>query len=59
MGEAAEVAVIVVTHRPANDLPTLIESLRAEAEETALRVIVGDSRSDHGTLLVAQPQSDV
>lgn len=59
LGEAAEVAVIVVTYRSAQDLPALIESLRAEAEHTALRVIVADNRSDDGTLEVARAHPDV
>ncbi len=59
VGEAADVAVIVVTYRSAQDLPSLIESLRAEAEVTALRVIVADNRSDDGTLQLAKAHPDV
>ena len=59
MGESAEVAVIVVTYRSAKDLPALIDSLRGEAEHTALRVIVADNRSDDGTLGLAQAYRDV
>lgn len=58
-GEAAEVAVIVVTYRSAEDLPALIDSLRAEAEHTALRMIVADNRSDDGTLELARAHPDV
>jgi GT2 family glycosyltransferase len=57
--EFAEVAVIVVTYRSAKDLPALIESLRAEAEHTSLRVVVADNQSDDGTLQLAQAYSDV
>lgn len=59
MGEAAEVAVIVVTYCSAQDLPALIESLRAEAEHTALRLIVADNRSSDATLEVARSHTDV
>ena len=57
--EAAEVAVIVVTFRSAKDLPALIDSLRAEAQHTAMRVIVADNRSDDGTLELARAHPDV
>ena len=59
LGEIAEVAVIVVTYRSAKDLPALIESLRAEAEHTALRVIVADNRSNDDTLELARAHPDV
>ena len=55
----AEVVVIVVTYRSARQLPALVESLRVEAEHTALRVIVADNRSDDGTLELARAHSDV
>ncbi|MCP9934478.1 glycosyltransferase [Cyanobium sp. Candia 9D4] len=59
VGEAAEVAVIVVTYCSAHDLPALIESLRAEAEHTALRLIVADNRSSDATLELARAYPDV
>lgn len=59
LGEPAEVAVIVVTYRSAKDLPALIGSLRAEAEQTAVRVIVADNRSDDGTLALARTHPDI
>jgi GT2 family glycosyltransferase len=58
-GEVADVAVIVVTYRSAKDLPLLIDSLYAEAEHTAMRVIVADNQSDDGTLELAKAYSDV
>ena len=58
-GQAAEVAVIVVTYRSAKDLPALLESLRGEAEHKALRVIVADNRSDDDTLKLARAYPDV
>ncbi len=58
-GEVAEVAVIIVTYRSAKHLPLLIDSLHTEAEQTALRVIVADNRSDDGTLQLAQAHPDV
>ena len=58
-GETAEVAVVVVTYRSARDLPGLINSLRAEAEHTALRVVVADNRSGDGTLELARENPDV
>jgi GT2 family glycosyltransferase len=57
--ESPEVAVVVVTYRSANDLPELIDSLRAEAQQTKLRVIVADNRSDDGTLELARAHPDV
>ena len=59
LGEIAEVAVIIVTYRSAVYLPSLIESLRAEAEHTALRVIVADNRSNDNTLELARAYPDV
>lgn len=53
-GETADVAVIIVTYRSAEGFPALLESLRTEAEHTALRVIVADNRSDDGTLELAR-----
>lgn len=59
LGEQADVAVIVVTYRSAKDLPALIDSLRAEAEHTALRVVVADNRSNDGTLELARKHPDI
>ena len=59
LGEPAEVVVIIVTFRSVKDLPTLIESLRSEADLTDMRVIVADNQSDDGSLQLAQAYSDI
>ena len=58
-GEAVDVAVIIVSYRSGNDLPRLIDSLRQEAEQISLRVIVADNRSDDGSLELARIHPDV
>jgi exopolysaccharide biosynthesis WecB/TagA/CpsF family protein len=55
--EPAEIAIAVVTYNSARHFPALIESLRAEAEELRLRVIVADNGSTDATrdLVAAHP----
>lgn len=49
-GEPVEVAAVVVTHRSADRVGALLDSLRAEAAGVVLRVVVVDNGSDDGTL---------
>ncbi|GGE91694.1 glycosyltransferase family 2 protein [Mycetocola zhadangensis] len=56
---AAEVAVIIVTYNSAADIDSLITSLRREAKQTRLRVIVADNHSADGTLEIVGLHSDV
>ena len=58
-GDSADVAVIVVTYRSATDIDRLIGSLRQEAGDHRLRVIVADNASPDDTLAVAHAHSDV
>ncbi|GAB2740067.1 WecB/TagA/CpsF family glycosyltransferase [Arthrobacter bambusae] len=58
-GQAADVAVLVVTYNNADDVGPLIESLRSEAAEQWLRVIVADNGSSDGTLDALSRYDDV
>lgn len=58
-GQAADVAVLVVTHNNADDVKPLIESLRDEAADQWLRVIVADNGSSDGTLDALSLHEDV
>ncbi|UOE42748.1 glycosyltransferase family 2 protein [Agromyces larvae] len=51
--------MIIVTYQSANDLATLITSLRAEAQQQRVRVIVADNSSQDETLHVAREFDDV
>ncbi|MGC5628596.1 WecB/TagA/CpsF family glycosyltransferase [Georgenia sp. Z1344] len=53
----AEVAALVVTYDSAEHVESLIDSLRTEAEDLRLRVVVADNSSTDGTLerLAAHP----
>jgi GT2 family glycosyltransferase len=55
----ADVAVVVVTYHNAADLDRLVASLRAEAMQTRLRVVVVDNASTDGSLAVARAHEDV
>jgi GT2 family glycosyltransferase len=57
--ETAEVAVLIVAHNSAGDLPGLLTSLRAEASAVALRVIVVDNASTDATLQMLAGHPDV
>ncbi|GGH49085.1 glycosyltransferase family 2 protein [Microbacterium album] len=54
-----DVAVLIVTYGSAAQLEPLIASLRAEAAELSLRVVVGDNSPDGETLRVARRHADV
>jgi len=58
-GESAKVAVLVVTHQSEVVIDRLIASLRREAVEHALRVIVADNASTDGTLSKLSAHPDV
>ena len=58
-GAQADAAVIVVTYNSRNELPALLDSLRAEAARHRLRVIVADNASGDDTLAVARTHPDV
>lgn len=58
-GAHADVCVIVVTFRSATDIDHLIASLRQEADDCRIRVIVADNASPDDTLAVVQAHEDV
>jgi GT2 family glycosyltransferase len=58
-GARADAAVIVVTYNSRNELPALLDSLRVEAAQHRLRVIVADNASGDDTLAVARTHPDV
>lgn len=55
----ADVAVLVVTYNNSADIDRLFASLRVEARENRLRVIVADNASSDGTLSKAAQHGDV
>lgn len=57
--EPADVAVVVVTYNSADDVDDLIESLRIEAADLRLRVVVADNASSDGTLETVRRHADV
>ncbi|GAA1956389.1 exopolysaccharide biosynthesis GT4 family glycosyltransferase EpsE [Agromyces allii] len=50
MDDAAEVVAVVVTYESRSCIDALIDSLRVEAAERAIRVVVADNASGDGTL---------
>jgi exopolysaccharide biosynthesis WecB/TagA/CpsF family protein len=58
-GEAADIAVVVVTFNNADDVDGLIASLRVETANLRLRVIVADNGSTDATLVALARQPDV
>lgn len=58
-GEHVDVAAVVVTYRSSADVDRLIASLRHEAREHRIRVIVADNASPDDTLAVARAHRDV
>lgn len=58
-GAHAEVAVLIVTYQSAAEIGTLLDSLRAEAADQSLRVVVVDNASADGTLDVVSAHPDV
>ncbi|MGN6326419.1 WecB/TagA/CpsF family glycosyltransferase [Pseudolysinimonas sp.] len=57
--EAADVAVVVVTYRNADDVDPLVATLRREAVDLRLRVVVVDNSSTDGTLDRVRAHEDV
>lgn len=58
-GGAVDVAVVIVSYQSAADLPVLIRSLRVEAAQLKIRVIVADNASTDGSADVARGEPDV
>jgi GT2 family glycosyltransferase len=54
-----DVAVILVSHNSADDLPAVLGSLRREARDIAMRVVVADNASTDASFSVAGSQADV
>lgn len=55
----AEVCVVVVTYNNAEDVPGLLASLRAQADDVAIRVVVADNASQDHTVTALQAHRDV
>jgi len=55
----AEVAVVIVTYNSAPDLGRLLRSLRAEAADQRMRVLIADNGSTDGTVAAARTNPDV
>ena len=58
-GEAAQVAVLVVTYNSGGDIDRLVDSLRREGGGLTLRVVVADNDSTDDTVLRASAYDDV
>jgi GT2 family glycosyltransferase len=54
-----DVAVVLVSHNSADDLPAVLASLRSEARDTRLRVVVADNCSQDASVPVAAAHPDV
>ncbi|VXB29603.1 Putative glycosyl transferase, WecB/TagA/CpsF family protein [Arthrobacter sp. 9V] len=57
--EAADVAVVVVTYNNADDVGPLMASLRKEAAEVSIKVVVADNSADERTVLELAHHPDV
>lgn len=57
--DVADVAALIVTHNSALHLETLIASLRREAVDQRIRVIIVDNASTDATAMIAQRHSDI
>ena len=55
----AEVAVVIVAYNSAEDIGGLIASLRGEADEVRLRVVVADNSSSDETVAIVEGHDDV
>src|SRR5690606_38781938 len=55
----ADISVVVVTYNSADDIPGLIDSLRTEAADLRLRVIIADNSSTDDTLARVRMHDDV
>jgi GT2 family glycosyltransferase len=54
-----DVAVVLVSHNSVRDLPATLDSLRGQAHDLRLRVVVADNSSQDSSLSVARAQPDV
>jgi GT2 family glycosyltransferase len=54
-----DVAVLIVSHQSASDLGVLLDSLRAEACDRRVRVVVADNASTDGSVDIARAAEDV
>lgn len=59
LGQPADVSIVVVSYNSAAQLPGLIDSLRAEAGDLRLRLIIADNDSADGTRTVIARHADV
>jgi len=59
VSEGADVAVVVVTYNNADDVGPLMESLRREADDVAIKVVVADNSPDERTLTELAHHPDV
>jgi exopolysaccharide biosynthesis WecB/TagA/CpsF family protein len=57
--ERADVAVVVVTYNNADDVGPLVASLRKEAADVSIKVVVADNSPDESTLLELAHHPDV
>ncbi|MFE6735666.1 glycosyltransferase family 2 protein [Microbacterium sp. NPDC057650] len=57
--EHADIAIVIVTYRNADDIPGLIASLRADAGDLRLRVIVADNSPTDETRAAVEQHPDV
>lgn len=57
--EHTDVAVLVVTYNNALDIPLLLDSLKPEARDQSIKVIVADNSPDASTLLELAKDDDV
>ncbi len=58
-GHPADLVALIVTYNSADHLDRLIASLRHEARDLRLRVVVADNASSDGTLALARAHDDV
>lgn len=58
-GEAVDVAVLIVAYNSANEIGGLIDSLRDEAADLRLRVVIADNDSTDNTREIVQRYPDV
>jgi GT2 family glycosyltransferase len=57
--EATDVAVLIVTFNSEKDIPRLLESLRLEAEDQSIKVVVADNSPNARTLGILAQHHDV
>ncbi|WP_267276975.1 WecB/TagA/CpsF family glycosyltransferase [Arthrobacter sp. CDRTa11] len=57
--EHTDVAVLIVTYNSENDLPLLLQTLRAETRDQSIKVIVADNSPTPSTLLLLKHHANV